>query len=146
MLAHRARGEETHATSLEGSTEQKGERSEPRYDNERSLRLVRSVLMLIALVSVIILWSEIHSAFGFLENISLWDFSTVQAWRALNRFTLGAVLIAVDYHQLVHTPRAAGTGDSAAPVADTGHRLCHTITKYLLLLIGGLVGIIDDWH
>lgn len=27
--------------------------------------------MLIALLSVIVLWSEIHSAFGFLENISL---------------------------------------------------------------------------
>ncbi|UNB76283.1 hypothetical protein MJK71_02890 [Escherichia coli] len=38
--------------------------------------------MLIALLSVIVLWSEIHSAFGFLENISLWDVtSTVQGRR-----------------------------------------------------------------
>lgn len=29
----------------------------------QSLRLVRSLLMLIALLSVIVLWSEIHSAF-----------------------------------------------------------------------------------
>ncbi|UMX67745.1 hypothetical protein MJ560_02850 [Klebsiella pneumoniae] len=36
----------------------------------QSLRLVRSLLMLIALLSVIVLWSEIHSAFGIHEKIS----------------------------------------------------------------------------
>ncbi len=53
--------------------------------------------MLIALLSVIIvLWSEIHSAFGFLENISLWDVtSTVQGVESLEPITLGAVLIAI---------------------------------------------------
>ena len=62
----------------------------------QSLRLVRSLLMLIALVSVIVLWSEIHSAFGFLENISLWDVtSTVQGVESLEPITLGAVLIAI---------------------------------------------------
>lgn len=62
----------------------------------QSLRLVRSLLMLIALLSVIVLWSEIHSAFGFLENISLWDVtSTVQGVESLEPITLGAVLIAI---------------------------------------------------
>lgn len=52
--------------------------------------------MLIALLSVIVLWSEIHSAFGFLENISLWDVtSTVQGVESLEPITLGAVLIAI---------------------------------------------------
>lgn len=42
------------------------------------------------------LWSEIHSAFGFLENISLWDVtSTVQGVESLEPITLGAVLIAI---------------------------------------------------
>jgi potassium efflux system protein len=51
---------------------------------------VRSILMLIALLSVIFLWSEIHSAFGFLENISLWDVtSTVQGVESLEPITLG---------------------------------------------------------
>ena len=62
----------------------------------QSRRLVRSLLMLIALLSVIVLWSEIHSAFGFLENISLWDVtSTVQGVESLEPITLGAVLIAI---------------------------------------------------
>ncbi|MDI5817461.1 NAD(P)-binding domain-containing protein, partial [Salmonella enterica subsp. enterica serovar Cerro] len=43
-----------------------------------------------------ILMSEIHSAFGFLENISLWDVtSTVQGVESLEPITLGAVLIAI---------------------------------------------------
>lgn len=62
----------------------------------QSLRTVRSILMLIALLSVIVLWSEIHSAFGFTENISLWDVtSTVQGVESLEPITLGAVLIAI---------------------------------------------------
>lgn len=81
MLAQRARGEEepAHSTSLEGTIDV--DESEVDLDaiSAQSLRLVRSILMLIALLSVIVLWSEIHSAFGFLENISLWDVtSTVQ--------------------------------------------------------------------
>ncbi|KAF6687272.1 hypothetical protein G9362_21025, partial [Bacillus sp. EKM601B] len=62
----------------------------------QSLRLVRSLLTLIALVSVIVLWSEIHSAFGFLENIQLWDVSTsVQGVESIQPITLGSVLIAI---------------------------------------------------
>ncbi len=75
MLAQRARGEEEahHHSSPEGAIEV--DESEVDLDaiSAQSLRLVRSILMLIALLSVIVLWSEIHSAFGFLENISLWD-------------------------------------------------------------------------
>lgn len=98
MLAQRARGEEEahHHSSPEGAIEV--DESEVDLDaiSAQSLRLVRSILMLIALLSVIVLWSEIHSAFGFLENISLWDVtSTVQGVESLEPITLGAVLIAI---------------------------------------------------
>ncbi|MEO3992026.1 miniconductance mechanosensitive channel MscM [Pseudocitrobacter cyperus] len=148
MLAHRARGEEeTHSTSLEGSAE--AEVSEVDLDtiSAQSLRLVRSILMLIALVSVIVLWSEIHSAFGFLENISLWDVSsTVQGVESIEPITLGAVLIAIlvfiittqlvrnlpallELALLQHLNLTPGTGYAIT-----------TITKYLLMLFGGLIG------
>ncbi|MFD2022725.1 miniconductance mechanosensitive channel MscM [Pseudocitrobacter faecalis] len=148
MLANRARGEEeTHPTSLEGSVE--AEVSEVDLDtiSAQSLRLVRSILMLIALVSVIVLWSEIHSAFGFLENISLWDVSsTVQGVESIEPITLGAVLIAIlvfiittqlvrnlpallELALLQHLNLTPGTGYAIT-----------TITKYLLMLFGGLIG------
>ncbi|MTH47084.1 miniconductance mechanosensitive channel MscM [Intestinirhabdus alba] len=149
MLAQRARGEEDalHTSSLEGTVEI--DESEVDLDaiSVQSLRLVRSILMLIALVSVIVLWSEIHSAFGFLENISLWDVtSTVQGVENLEPITLGAVLIAIlvfiittqlvrnlpallELALLQHLDLTPGTGYAIT-----------TITKYLLMLIGGLVG------
>ncbi|TKU93247.1 miniconductance mechanosensitive channel MscM [Citrobacter sp. wls620] len=149
MLAQRARGEEepAHSTSLEGTIDV--DESEVDLDaiSAQSLRLVRSILMLIALLSVIVLWSEIHSAFGFLENISLWDVtSTVQGVESLEPITLGAVLIAIlvfiittqlvrnlpallELALLQHLDLTPGTGYAIT-----------TITKYLLMLIGGLVG------
>ncbi len=146
MLAHRARGEEEVTHSGDG-----GEMDEPVIDldaiSAQSLRLVRSILTLIALVSVIVLWSELHSAFAFMENISLWDVSTtVQGVESLQPITLGAVLIAIlvfiittqlvrnmpallELAILQHLSLAPGTGYAIT-----------TLTKYLLLLIGGLVG------
>ncbi|MDU7793546.1 MAG: miniconductance mechanosensitive channel MscM, partial [Citrobacter freundii] len=150
ILAQRARGEEenAHNMSTEGSNEII-EEQEIDLDtiSAQSLRLVRSILMLIALLSVIVLWSEIHSAFGFLENISLWDVtSTVQGVESLEPITLGAVLIAIlvfiittqlvrnlpallELALLQHLDLTPGTGYAIT-----------TITKYLLMLIGGLVG------
>ena len=148
MLAHRARGEEEpHATSLEGSAEM--EVSEVNLDtiSEQSLRLVRSILMLVALVSVIILWSEIHSAFGFLENISLWDVtSTVQGVESIEPITLGAVLIAILV--LIITTQLVRNLPALLELAilqhlsltpGTGYAIT-TITKYILMMIGGLMG------
>lgn len=149
MLAQRARGEEEahHNTSLEGSPEV--DISEVDLDtlSAQSLRLVRSILMLIALVSVIVLWSEIHSAFGFLENISLWDVtSTVQGVESLEPITLGAVLIAILVFiittQLVRNLPALlelAVLQHLSLTPGTGYAIT-TITKYLLMLIGGLVG------
>jgi potassium efflux system protein len=149
MLAQRARGEEEphHNTTLEGSPEV--DLSEVDLDtlSAQSLRLVRSILMLIALVSVIVLWSEIHSAFGFLENISLWDVtSTVQGVESLEPITLGAVLIAILVFivttQLVRNLPALlelAVLQHLSLTPGTGYAIT-TITKYLLMLLGSLVG------
>jgi len=146
MLAHRARGEEEVTHNADG-----GEMDEPVIDldaiSAQSLRLVRSILTLIALVSVIVLWSELHSAFAFMENISLWDVSTtVQGVESLQPITLGAVLIAIlvfiiTTHLVRNMPALLELAIlqhlSLAP--GTGYAIT-TLTKYLLLLIGGLVG------
>lgn len=149
MLAQRVRGEEepAHSSSLEGAVDIDESEIDLDAISAQSLRLVRSILMLIALLSVIVLWSEIHSAFGFLENISLWDVtSTVQSVESLKPITLGAVLIAIlvfiittqlvrnlpallELALLQHLDLTPGTGYAIT-----------TITKYLLMLIGGLVG------
>ncbi|SNY73541.1 miniconductance mechanosensitive channel MscM [Enterobacter sp. CC120223-11] len=149
MLAHRARGEEDphHTTSLEGTPEVDIAEVDLDTLSAQSLRLVRSILMLIALVSVIVLWSEIHSAFGFLENISLWDVtSTVQGVESLQPITLGAVLIAILVFiittQLVrHFPALLELAvlQHLSLTPGTGYAIT-TITKYLLMLVGGLVG------
>ena len=149
ILAQRARGEEepAHNLSLEGTVEI--DESEVDLDtiSAQSLRLVRSILMLIALLSVIVLWSEIHSAFGFLENISLWDVtSTVQGVESLQPITLGAVLIAILVFiitaQLVRNLPALlelALLQHLSLTPGTGYAIT-TITKYLLMLIGGLMG------
>lgn len=150
MLAQRARGEEetTHQLSTEGGSDIE----EPVVDldaiSAQSLRLVRSILMLIALVSVIVLWSEIHSAFGFLENIKLWDVtSTSQGGESIiEPITLGAVLIAILVFiitaQLVRNMPALlelALLQHLSLTPGTGYAIT-TITKYLLMLIGGLMG------
>ncbi|EMH4163983.1 miniconductance mechanosensitive channel MscM [Pluralibacter gergoviae] len=149
MLAQRARGEDEsqHASSVEGLPEVDITEVDLDSLSAQSLRLVRSILMLIALVSVIVLWSEIHSAFSFLENISLWDAtSTIQGVESLEPITLGAVLIAIlvfiitlqlvrnlpallELAVLQHLSLAPGTGYAIT-----------TITKYILMLLGGMVG------
>lgn len=149
ILAQRARsGEEPHTGS---GSEKAVDVDETELDldtiSTQSLKLVRSILMLVALLSVIMLWSEIYSAFGFLENISLWDVtSTVQGVERLEPITPGTLLIAIlvliittqlvrnlpallELAILQHLDLAPGTGYAIT-----------TITKYLLMLIGGVVG------
>ncbi|WHS99181.1 MAG: Miniconductance mechanosensitive channel MscM [Pantoea stewartii] len=149
MLANRARNEEEKDQAAQNTDVIEIE--EPVIDldaiSAQSLRLVRSILTLIALVSVIVLWSEIHSAFGFLENIRLWDVNTsVQGVESIQPITLGAVLIAIlvfvittqlvrnmpallELALLQHLDLSPGTGYAIT-----------TLTKYVLLLIGGLLG------
>lgn len=149
MLAHRTRGEEETShipNSIEGTMD--ADDAEINLDaiSAQSLQLVRSILTMIALVSVILLWSEIHSAFAFLGNISLWDVtSMVNGMETTHPITLGAVLIAIlvliitmqlvrnlpallELAVLQHLDLTPGTGYAIT-----------TITKYLLLLFGAVL-------
>jgi len=150
ILAQRARGEEdsTHAHSTEGSIDNVDE-TEVDLDtiSVQSLKLVRSILTLVALLSVIVLWSEIHSAFGFLGNITLWDVtSSAQGVESIEPITLGSVLIAILV--LIITVQLVRNLPALLELAilqhldltpGTGYAIT-TITKYLLMLIGSLVG------
>ncbi|WP_168406016.1 miniconductance mechanosensitive channel MscM [Erwinia amylovora] len=157
ILAQRARSEEELAAQQTAADNIEIE--EPVIDldaiSAQSLRLVRSILTLIALVSVIVLWSEIHSAFGFLENIRLWDVSTtVQGVESLQPITLGSVMIAILV--LIITTQLVRNMPALLELAllqhlsltpGTGYAIT-TLTKYLLILIGGLTGfalIGIDW-
>ncbi|WMQ74507.1 MAG: Miniconductance mechanosensitive channel MscM [Sodalis sp.] len=149
MLAQRARNEEDLSQSQ--LNEAVAEVDEKVLDlntiSAQSLQLVRSILTLIALLSVILLWSELHSAFGFLENITLWDAtSTTQGVDSIQPITLGAVLIAIlvfiittqmvrnlpallELALLQHLDLTPGTGYAIT-----------TLTKYGLMLLGGIIG------
>ncbi len=147
LSASRGEDEPVHVSSPEGAVETEVSEVDLDAISTQSLRLVRSLLMLIALLSVIVLWSEIHSAFGFLENISLWDVtSTVQGVESLEPITLGAVLIAILV--LIITTQLVRNLPALLELAilqhldltpGTGYAIT-TITKYLLMLVGGLVG------
>lgn len=148
ILAQRARGEDD--TPQNSSNEGAVDVEEPVIDldviSAQSLRLVRSILTMIALVSVIALWSEIHSAFGFLENIRLWDVSsTINGIDSVQAITMGSLLIAIlmmtvtaqlvrnlpallELAILQHLDLTPGTGYAIS-----------TITKYLLILFGTLL-------
>jgi len=149
ILAQRAKGEEESShtpNSIEGAIEVDESEIDLDAISAQSLRLVRSILTMVALVSVIVLWSEIHSAFGFLENIKLWDVnSTVNGIDIAQPITLGALLIAIlvlivtmqlvrnlpallELAVLQHLDLTPGTGYAIT-----------TITKYLLLLFGAIL-------
>ncbi|WP_244590609.1 miniconductance mechanosensitive channel MscM [Xenorhabdus mauleonii] len=150
ILAQRAKNEEDTA-NLNSSVEGAIEIEEPVIDldamSAQSLGLVRSILTMIALVSLILLWSELHSAFSFLESISLWNVSTtVNGVNTIQPITIGSVLIAVlviiittqlvrnlpallELALLQHLELGPGTGYAIT-----------TLTKYGITLVGGLVG------
>ncbi|WP_025122317.1 MULTISPECIES: miniconductance mechanosensitive channel MscM [unclassified Serratia (in: enterobacteria)] len=149
ILAQRAKGEDESShtpNSIEGALEVDDTEIDLDAISAQSLRLVRSILTMVALVSVIVLWSEIHSAFGFLENIKLWDVtSTVNGIDIAQPITMGALLIAIlvlivtmqlvrnlpallELAVLQHLDLTPGTGYAIT-----------TITKYLLLLFGAIL-------
>lgn len=149
ILAQRAKGEGESAhvpNSTEGAIDVEETEIDLDAISAQSLQLVRSILTMIALVSVIFLWSEIHSAFAFLENIKLWDvMSTINGVETAHPITMGAVLIAIlvltvtmqlvrnlpallELVVLQHLDLTPGTGYAIT-----------TITKYLLLLFGAIL-------
>jgi potassium efflux system protein len=148
ILAQRARGEDD--TPQNSSNEGAVDVEEPVIDldviSAQSLRLVRSILTMIALVSVIALWSEIHSAFGFLENIRLWDVSsTINGIDSVQAITMGSLLIAI--LMMIVTAQLVRNLPALLELAilqhldltpGTGYAIS-TITKYLLILFGTLL-------
>ncbi|WP_260081363.1 miniconductance mechanosensitive channel MscM [Candidatus Palibaumannia cicadellinicola] len=157
ILAQRARNEE-HLSQLQ-LNEAAAEVDEKVLDldtmSAQSLQLVRSIITIIAILSIILLWSDIYSAFGFLEKIKLWDVtSTLQGVDTIQPITLGAVLIAIvvflitsqlvrnlpallELALLQHLNLTPGTGYAIT-----------TLTKYSIMFLGGLIGfsfIGIDW-
>lgn len=121
----------------------------------QSLRLIRSILSMIALVSIIILWSELHSAFAFLENITLWNSSVVvQGVEKIQKVTLAsffiAILVMLVTTQLVKNLPALlelGILQHLDLSPGTGYAIS-TLSKYVILLIGGIISfsiIGIDW-
>lgn len=149
ILAHRTRSEEE-TLHIPNTIESFVDVDESEIDldaiSAQSLQLVRSILTMIALVSVIVLWSEIHSAFAFIGNISLWGVtSMVNGVETTHPITLGAAIIAIlvsiitmqlvrnlpallELAVLQHLDLRPGTGYAIT-----------TITKYLLLLFGAVL-------
>ncbi|MBX4180813.1 miniconductance mechanosensitive channel MscM [Sodalis sp. CWE] len=150
ILAYRARTEED-LPQLQMNNEVAAEVDAKVLDldtiSAQSLQLVRSILALVAVLSVVLLWSELHSAFSFLENITLWDTtSTSHKVDGIQSITFGAVLIAIlvfiitaqmvrnlpallELVLLQHLDLTPGTGYAIT-----------TLTKYSLMLIGWLIG------
>ncbi|NUF48587.1 miniconductance mechanosensitive channel MscM [Gilliamella sp. ESL0250] len=121
----------------------------------QSLHLVRSIIMMIALITMILLWSELHSAFAFMNNIKLWGTSAIVNGTEIEQYiTLGAVCIAIlvmtitvqlvknlpallELGILQHLDLAPGTGYAIS-----------TVSKYITLMIGSMIAfsfIGIDW-
>ncbi|OCG23345.1 hypothetical protein A9G45_02860 [Gilliamella sp. HK2] len=121
----------------------------------QSLHLVRSIIMMIALISMILLWSELHSAFAFMNNIKLWKTNAIVNGTEIEQYiTLGAVCIAIlvmtitvqlvknlpallELGILQHLELAPGTGYAIS-----------TVSKYIILMVGCMIAfsfIGIDW-
>lgn len=114
----------------------------------KSLQLIRSIIILIALLLTALLWSELYSAFSFLENITLWDVtSTIKGAENIQPITLKIFLTMIvvitittimvrnlpaflELTLLQHLHLNPGTGYAIT-----------TLTKYTLMLLGGLIGL-----
>ncbi|WHL25015.1 MAG: miniconductance mechanosensitive channel MscM [Candidatus Blochmannia vicinus] len=113
----------------------------------QSLQLIRSIITLIALLLTTLLWSELYSAFSFLENITLWDVtSTIKGVDNIQPITLNSFIISVlvivittktvrnlpaflELTFLQHLDLTPGTGYAIT-----------TLTKYILMFFGGIIG------
>ncbi|BAH83043.1 miniconductance mechanosensitive channel MscM [Candidatus Ishikawella capsulata] len=157
ILATRARNEEDKELNLQNLDTLEIEEPVINIDiiSAQSLRLVRSFLKLIAIISVIGLWSEIHSAFDFLGKIHLWDTTRIiQGIENIHSITLGAVMLSIVV--FVITTQIVRDFPALLEIAvlqnikltpGTSYAIT-TITKYFLMIIGNcisfsLLGI--DW-
>ncbi|QCJ71679.1 miniconductance mechanosensitive channel MscM [Providencia heimbachae] len=150
MLAQRAKGEDDNQlpnASNEGNIDIEEQVIDLDAISTQSVGLVRSILTMIALVSLIWLWSELHTAFSFLENIRLWDVtSTINGVDTIQPITMGSIFIAIliiivtaqlvrnlpallELAVLQHLDLTPGTGYAIS-----------TLTKYTITIIGIIFG------
>lgn len=151
ILAERAKQgqlEETkEAASSEGAIEIEMVPIDLDTISAQSLRLVGSLLTLAGFMLVALLWSELHSAFGFLNNFRLWQTTQiVQGTETVQAITIGSLLVAalvfiitaqlvrnlpalLELAILQHLELQPGTGFTIT-----------TLTKYVIMLIGGIIG------
>lgn len=151
ILAERAKQGQTEEVKDQGTTEGAIEIEMPPIDldtiSAQSLRLVGSLLTLLGFVLVALLWSELHSAFSFLNNIRLWQTTQiVQGVETVQAITFASLFIAtlvfiitaqlvrnlpalLELAILQHLELQPGTGFTII-----------TLTKYMIMLIGGIIG------
>lgn len=115
--------------------------------NTQSLQLIRSIITLTAILLVTILWSELHSAFSFLENITLWDVtSTIKGINNIQPITLNSCIIAIIV--IVITTKTVHNLPAFLELTLLQHLnltpgtkyAITALTKYILMLLGGIIG------
>ncbi|MGP1930738.1 MAG: miniconductance mechanosensitive channel MscM [Arsenophonus sp. ET-YP4-MAG3] len=151
ILAQRAKDEDDITSSINSSGEGIVDIEESTIDldtiSTQSLGLVRSILTMIALVSLILIWSELHSAFSFLENIQLWNVTTaINGVDTIQFITLSSlfitILIIIITAQLIRNFPALlelALLQHLDLTPGTGYAII-TLTKYIIALIGSLIG------
>ncbi|MFP3014205.1 MAG: miniconductance mechanosensitive channel MscM [Arsenophonus sp.] len=152
ILAQRAKDDGDNNININSSVEGLVDIEESTIDLDtisiQSLGLVRSILTMIALVSLILIWSEIHSAFSFLENIRLWNATTttINGVDTIQSITLSSlfitILIIVITAQLIRNFPALlelALLQHLDLTPGTGYAII-TLTKYSITIIGILIG------
>ncbi|MFS1562270.1 MAG: miniconductance mechanosensitive channel MscM [Candidatus Arsenophonus phytopathogenicus] len=147
ILAQRAKDEGDNNSSGEGLADIEESAIDLDTISAQSLGLVRSILTMVALVSLILIWSELHSAFSFLENIRLWNVTTtVNGVDTIQPITLSSlfitILIIIITAQLIRNLPALlelALLQHLDLTPGTGYAIT-TLTKYTIALIGSLVG------
>ncbi|MBK4765007.1 MAG: miniconductance mechanosensitive channel MscM [Pantoea sp. Brub] len=152
ILANRARNEEEKEQGIQQQNIDSLEIEEPLLDldiiSAQSLKLVRWFLMLIGTTLLIFSWSKIRPAFIFFEDVQLWDMNSLMQNGGPPRIiTLGAVLIAsaifIITMQLVRNMPALLELILLRylDLRPSTNYAISTLTKYLTLIFGGLIGL-----
>lgn len=158
-LAQRAKNEEDNTNHGQPSLSSTETIEEPIIDldviSAQSLHLVRSIINMIALISMILLWSELHSAFAFMENIKLWSTKIVingneiEQNITLSSFFIAILIMMITVQLVKNLPALLELGilQHLDLTPGTGYAIS-TITKYIILIIGSLIAfsfIGIDW-
>ncbi|MGL5343680.1 MAG: miniconductance mechanosensitive channel MscM [Plesiomonas sp.] len=156
ILAQRARNDDDSNSSNDTALDMI---EEPVIDldviSAKSLQLIRSIISLAALGSLVLIWSELHSAFAFLDNVNLWNVMDISnGVESIQPITLGSLLFAglslmitakiirnlpalMELALLQHLDLTPGTGYAIT-----------TLTKYSIIILGimitaSMIGV--DW-